>query len=71
MMKVLDYEQAHNVVEANRSLYWDGWDIVSWVRNPNGATNIKGKFRNGKWGISRRYSLNSDGTWKVPNKYAN
>jgi len=69
-MKVLDYSEAHKIVQANRNLNWDGWDIVSWVRNPNGATNIHGEFRNGRWGVSRRFTMNDDGTWVVPNKYA-
>jgi len=68
-MKALDYDEAHQVVEAYTDLCWDGWDIVSWVRNPNGATNIRGEFRDG-WGISKRFPLKPDGTWRVPDKYA-
>ena len=68
-MKILDYDQADNVVETNRSLYWDGWDIVSWVRNPNGATNIRGMFRDGSWGIAKYFRMNSNGEWAVPDKY--
>ena len=68
-MKALDYDEAHNVVETNGSLHWDGWTIVSWVRNPNGATNLRGEFRDG-WGIAKRFTLRPDGTWLVPDKYA-
>lgn len=70
-MKVLDYDQAHDLVRGSRNLYWDGWDIVSWRRNHNGATNQRGLFRKGTWGIATRFPLNDDGTWRVPDKYAN
>lgn len=68
-MKTLDYDKAHKVVQTNRGLYWEGWDIIAWNRNPNGATNQNGKFLNGKWGITKRFPLRDNGTWEVPNRY--
>ena len=71
-MKILDYTGAHSWVENTKhDAFWDGWDIVVWRRNPNGATNRKGMFRKGRWGIADRYSVKSDGTWRIPGKYAN
>ena len=67
-MKVLDYDQAHEWVDNNRSAFWDGWDIVVFRRNHNGATNVRGMYRNGSWGIATKYPLNDDGTWKVHSK---
>ena len=29
-MPIIGYEEAHAIVEKNKSLYWDGWTIVDW-----------------------------------------
>lgn len=71
-MKILSYADADNWVDQSRfDAFWDGWNIVIWKPNPNGATNKKGMFRKGRWGIADRYSVKSDGTWRIPTKYAN
>lgn len=71
---VLDYDTAHKVVDNNRFLEWDGWDIVTWRKDAAGFTNTRGKFRKGRngggaWGIEFRYPVQADGTWKVPTSY--
>jgi hypothetical protein len=70
-VRILNYDEAHDWVSNNSRALWDGWDIVIWKRNPNGATNKKGLYRNGSWGIADRYSVNSDGNWRIPNKHDN
>jgi hypothetical protein len=65
-MKVLDYDQAHEWVDKNRAAFWDGWDIVVFRPNHNGATNLRGMYRNNMWGIATNYPLKDDGTWLVP-----
>lgn len=65
----LDYDQAHAVVNRNHFLRWDGWDIVTWRKDPKGFTNARGEFRSGSWGITFRYPLQDNGTWKVPQNY--
>lgn len=63
----LDYSQAHDFVAKNarRGYYWDGWDIVRWVRNDNGFSMKNGMFKNGQWGISFRSTVSDKGTWRV------
>jgi hypothetical protein len=68
-MKSFDYDQAHAWVDSQKNAFWDKWDIVVWNRNHNGATNKNGLFRNGVWGIANRFTLNEDGTWRIPDKY--
>lgn len=69
MMKTLtlDYSKAHGFIESNshRGYSWDGWDVVRWVPNPSGYTSKDGSFKNGQWGISFRFPVQNDGTWKV------
>jgi hypothetical protein len=70
---VLDYDTAHKVVEGNRFLSWDGYDIVTWRKDAAGWMDPRGKFKPGRtggsWGIEFRYPLQDNGTWKVPTLY--
>jgi hypothetical protein len=65
---VLNFEEVHEVVERNRFLEWDGWDVVTWRRDPRGYADRRGSFR-AAWGILFRYPVQADGTWKVPVAY--
>jgi hypothetical protein len=65
----IDYKTAHNAVDNNNSLHWNGWNIVEWKKNPDAFFNKNGSFRNGNWGMTRQFPVDSDGTWKVPEKY--
>ena len=65
----LTYDEAHRLVEANKFLEWDGWDIKTWRQDPNGFSDTRGEFRNGKWGIKFTYAVRKDGTWSVPVSY--
>ena len=65
----VDYNTAHEIVNNNRNLYWDGWDIIEWRKDPDACFNKYGMFRNGSWGKARRITVSNDGTWKVSSKY--
>ena len=67
----LDYATAHEVVERNKFLSWDGWDIVTWRKDPRGYSDRRGKFMNNAWGILFRYTVQPNGTWRVPENYVN
>lgn len=64
---ILDYDKAHDFIEKNshRGYSWDGWDIVRWVPNPSGYTSKNGSFKSGQWGMSYRFGVDNNGTWKV------
>lgn len=66
-MFVLNYKEAHDFVKKNnrKGYRWDGWDIVRWVRNPNGYSMPNGSFRNGTWGLEFRVSVSDDGMWRL------
>lgn len=68
----LNYEQANNFVEKNKSqgFFWDGWTIVKWSPSNNGFMQKNGMFRNNKWGYASYYTFNSKGQWELSDKYA-
>lgn len=65
----LGYDEAHKVVDTNRFLNWDGFTITTWRKDPAGYSDRRGEFHRGSWGITFRYPLRADGTWKVPENY--
>lgn len=69
-----DYEGIHTLAaeQAKRGVdvSWDGWTLVFWKPNTNGFNDRNGAFKNGKWGVQARVSVDSDGNWRVPIKYA-
>jgi len=67
-MKMLDYDAAHKFVNHTPDAFWDGWEIVVWKPQRNAYSNRSGMFRNGRWGIARKYSVNPDGLWAVPGR---
>lgn len=64
----IDYDQAHNIVDSNNNLFWDGWTIVEWKPYKDAVYKKNGLFRNGKWGVSKTFTPGENG-WKVPAKY--
>lgn len=72
MNLTLDFKAAHKFVRDQRragsDVRWDNYDIVFWKPTHHGFTNKKGAFRNGRWGMEARVTVDSDGTWKVPGR---
>lgn len=69
--KHLNYGKAHKYVDsflptAQREVFWDGYDIVIWKRNPGALMTKSGMFRNGQWGAARRIKVSDSGTWRLP-----
>ena len=71
MNSELNYDQAHDFVEKNKSkgFFWDGYTIVKWSPGHNGFTQTNGMFRNNKWGYANKFHMTENGTWRVPSKY--
>jgi len=67
--KHLNFDQAHAYVEQagkSKDIFWDGYDIVIWRKNPGGYMVKNGMFRNGAWGTVRRVKMTDRGMWRVP-----
>lgn len=67
--KYLDYDQAHEYVASEqrrgKTVFWDGWTIVSFRPNPAGYMLKDGAFINGKWGTKRTIKVNRYGKWRI------
>lgn len=73
-MLVLNHSEAHKFVRDSRrrgvDVRWDGWTMVFWKPTHHGFTNVRGAYRNGRWGMESRVPVGDDGLWKVPGKNA-
>jgi hypothetical protein len=49
--------------------FWNNYDLVIWKKDNGGYSDIKGIYRNDAWGKAEKISVNSEGIWKLPNKY--
>jgi len=67
-VETINYEQAHDIVNNNRSLHWDGWSIIEFKKDNSAEYHQKGSRYNGIWGFAKVYSPDREG-WKVPKKY--
>lgn len=66
-MLINSLEKMEDIVANNKSLSWDGWDVVHSYPNPTGWTKLDGAFINGKWYIQKKFALSTEG-WEIPNK---
>jgi len=68
MITVNNYEQADSIVSKNKSLRWDGWDIVQFKADASAEYDKRGVRYNNKWGFEKRYSPDREG-WRVPDGF--
>lgn len=64
----IDYNKAHSIVDQYNNLFWDGWTIIDWKQASDGFYKKNGMFKDGRWGVARKYYPTKNG-WKVPVKY--
>jgi hypothetical protein len=65
-MLVTNLEQMEGIVDSNRDLFWDGWDVVKYKNNPSSQFHKSGAFRNGQWYSKSTFPLTEKG-WSIPN----
>lgn len=67
--KQLTLDEAESLAKSNPNVWWDGWDLVMWKRNPSGFMRKAGLqvFRNGtaEWGLATVVSPNDKGLYSV------
>lgn len=66
-MLVKSLEQMESIVAKNRTLSWDGWDVVQSFQSPTGWMQKNGAFIKGRWYTQRRFKITSNG-WNIPDK---
>ncbi len=66
-MIVSSLSQMENLVDKNKNLSWDGWDVVSYAKKSNSEFMNNGSFNrnNGKWYTKTVYPCHENG-WNIP-----
>jgi hypothetical protein len=67
-MKITSLEKMEAIVASNKSLSWDGWDVVELVRSPVAWSKPNAAFIKGFWYYRNVFAVNHDG-WSIPTKY--
>lgn len=67
-MVINSLEQMENIVSKNKSLSWDGWDVVELIQSPTAWSKPNGAFVKGSWYFKNTFTIAKDG-WSIPNKY--
>jgi hypothetical protein len=66
-MLIKSLEEMQTIVENNKTLAWDGWNVIQLKASPLADMQINAKFINGKWYETTNIELSEKG-WDVPNK---
>ena len=67
-MLINSLEKMEQIVSKNKSLFWDGWTVISLQPTNNGMMSNEGVKRNGRWYIQKRYDADASG-WEIPDKF--
>lgn len=67
-MNIKSLEKMESLVDYNRSLSWDGWDVVELIKYPNAMYKKNGCFKEGKWYLKNVFPVKENG-WSIPKKY--
>jgi hypothetical protein len=69
MKQVKSLEKMEKIVSRNKSLSWDGWNVVELARNPGAMFKSNGARIKGVWYLKNIFVVDQDG-WRIPSKYA-
>jgi len=67
-MKIDSLSEMEAFVRKNRSLRWDGWDVVHFYQSDTAWMSPYGSFFKGRWYMNRRFAVSENG-WEIPNKF--
>jgi hypothetical protein len=56
-----------SIISKSKNLEWDGWDVVAYIPDSSGFSDINGTFRDGKWYVRYTYKIYENG-WNIPNR---
>lgn len=67
-MQINSLKEMEDIVRKNRSLRWEGWDVIHFYPSPTGWMSQYGTFHRGKWYMNRRFKVTETG-WDIPDKF--
>lgn len=56
------------IVSKNKSLSWEGWNVVELIRSPAAWLKPNAAFIKGSWYYKNVFTVGPDG-WSIPSKY--
>ena len=67
-MIIKSLETMEKIVNKNKNLLWDGWNVIDLKKSELAKTSPSGIRINGEWYLHKVYVVNRNG-WYIPNKY--
>jgi hypothetical protein len=67
-MLIKSLDKMEKIVSSNKTLSWDGWDVIQSFPSNTGWQYPNGAFIKGRWYTQKRFPISSAG-WDVPNKW--
>ena len=67
-MIIKELEHMESIVKKNKSLSWNGWDVVHTFHSDKARTSAMGVFKDNTWKMQKIYSPMRQG-WDIPNKF--
>jgi hypothetical protein len=66
-MIIKSLETMEKIVSENKTLSWEGWDVVQIFQDPVGWKKPEGVRIKGRWHVKKRFPLSENG-WNIPEK---
>jgi hypothetical protein len=67
-MLVDNLEDMQLIVNNNKDLFWNGWDVVHHTLSLEAEFSEDGVFKNNKWYKQKVFALTENG-WKIPDSF--
>ena len=68
-MKIINsLEKMEKIVSQNKTLSWDGWNVVEMIKSDRAYTSKDGVLKNNSWHLKKTLALSRNG-WEIPEKY--
>jgi hypothetical protein len=67
-MLVTSLSVMEDLVRKNRSLRWDGWDVVHFYPSETAWMSQYGSYHKGRWYMNRKFVVSNQG-WEIPDRY--
>lgn len=67
-MQINSLEKMEDIVLKNKSLSWEGWNVVELIKHPAAMFRTNAARVDGVWYIKNIFTVERDG-WRIPAKY--
>ena len=67
-MNIKSLNTMDKIVEKNKNLIWDGWNVIDLKESNTAKTSVNGIRIKDKWYLHKVYSPGREG-WNIPNTY--